>query len=498
MWILQLHYAIIEIGILSDFGKQPAGRCFFQILPRPAGRANLRRKSKEEITLDTPIGGLLLIQVVLIAINAFCAAAEIAVVSLSETKLRHQADEGDKKAQKLLKMVLEPSGFLSTIQIAITLAGFLGSAFAAENFSDPLVNLIVNVWGFKAIPAATLNTLCVVLITLILSYFTLVFGELVPKRIAMKKTEAVARAVCGIINGMSKVVKPIVWLLSKSVNAVLRLFGIDPAADEEEVTEDEIRMMVDMGEEKGAIETNERDMIENIFEFNNMTAADCMTHRTDVYALQADESSEEILKIISESGKSRFPVYGEDLDDVLGTVNSRDFLIALSNGQQKTLHDLLRPAYFVPESVRTDVLFREMQKNKTHLAIVVDEYGGTSGLITMEDLLEEIVGDIDDEYDDATPQDIQKMADDTYRIAGGTDLETINDTLSLELPTEEEFESLGGLIYSQLATIPKDGTHPVVECFGVRIRVDEIVDRRVEWATVTVLPKETKEDEKED
>ena len=226
------------------------------------------------------------------------------------------------------------------------------------------------------------------------------------------------------------------------------------------MTEDEIRMMVDMGKETGAIESNERDMIENIFEFNNMTAVECMTHRTDVFALQVDASNEEILETISESGRSRFPVYGEDLDDVLGTVNSRDFLIALSTAQQKTLRDLLRPAYFVPESVRTDVLFRDMQKNKTHLAIVVDEYGGTSGLITMEDLLEEIVGDIDDEYDDAAPQDIQKISDDTYRIAGGADLETINDTLSLELPTEEEFDTLGGLIFSQLATIPQDGTIP--------------------------------------
>ena len=220
----------------------------------------------EEYTLDTPIGGLLLIQVVLIAINAFFAAAEIAVVSLSETKLRHQ-EEGDKKAAKLLKMMLEPSGFLSTIQIAITLAGFLGSAFAADNFSDPLVDLIVNKWGFTALSVGTLNTLCVVLITLILSYFTLVFGELVPKRVAMKKPEGVARAVCGIIGGVAATVKPIVWFLTKSVNGVLRLFGIDPAAEEENVTEDEIRMMVDMGEEKGTIESNERDMIENIFEF---------------------------------------------------------------------------------------------------------------------------------------------------------------------------------------------------------------------------------------
>ncbi len=314
--------------------------------------------------LDTPIGYLLFIQLVLIAVNAFFAAAEIAVVSLSETKLRHKAEEGDKTSQKLLNMILEPSGFLSTIQIAITLAGFLGSAFAADNFAAPLTSLIRDKWGFTLLSAGALNTLCVVLITLILSYFTLVFGELVPKRVAMKEPEPVARAVCGVISAVAKATKPVVWLLTKSVNGVLRLFGVDLAANEEEVTEDEIRMMVDMGEEKGAIEGNERDMIENIFEFNNMTAADCMTHRTDVTALQVDATNREIMKTIVDSGRSRFPVYGEDLDDVLGTFTTRDYLLALSTGGKKTLREILRPAYFVPESVRTDVLFRDMQKKR--------------------------------------------------------------------------------------------------------------------------------------
>ena len=445
--------------------------------------------------LDTPIGGLLLIQVILIAINAFFAAAEIAVVSLSESKLRRRAEEGDRKSARLLTMILEPSGFLSTIQVAITLAGFLGSAFAADHFAAPLASLIREKWGFTALSAGTLNTLCVVLITLILSYFSLVFGELVPKRVAMKEPEKVARAVCGVIGAVAAAAKPVVWLLAKSVNFVLRLFGIDPNDNEEEVTEDEIRMLVDMGEEKGAIEGNERDMIENIFEFNNMTAADCMTHRTDMIALQVDATNREIMKTIIESGRSRLPVYGEDLDDILGTITTRDYLLALSTGGKKTLREILRPAYFVPESVRTDVLFRDMQKKKNHLAIVVDEYGGTSGLITMEDLLEEIVGNIYDEYDKPLPQEIQKLGDNQYRIAGGTELEIINDALNLNLPTDRGFESLGGLIYSRLATIPKDGSHPVVECYGLRIRAEEIVDRRVEWATVTVLEPQGKADQ---
>ncbi len=448
--------------------------------------------------MDTPIGALLLVQVILIAVNAFFAAAEIAIVSLNENKLRKQMEDGDKKAGRLLSMVLEPSGFLSTIQIAITLAGFLGSAFAADNFSDPLVHTIFYDWGFTAIPEATLNTLCVILITLILSYFTLVLGELVPKRVAMKKPEAIARGVCGVIGGVARAVKPVVWFLTKSVNGVLRLMGIDPKTEEENVTEDEIRMMVDMGEENGAIQGEERDMIENIFEFNNMTAGECMTHRTDVTALQIDETTEEIIRIITESGLSRFPVYGEDMDDIKGTITTRDFLLALSRNPQVRLADILRPAYFVPESVRTDVLFRDMQQKKIHLAMVVDEYGGTAGLITMEDLLEEIVGNIYDEYDPAAPQDIEKIGEKTYRIAGGTDLEAISEALEVDLPTDEEFDTLGGLIYSRLAAIPQDGSHPEVECYRLHIRVDEIVDRRVEWATVTVLEKkEDGEEEKE-
>ena len=440
-----------------------------------------------------PIGGLIFVQVILILINAFFAAAEIAVISLSENKLRKQAEEGDKKAALMLDMVLSPSGFLSTIQIAITLAGFLGSAFAADNFSDLIVSWLVDGLHFTAVSRSALNTIAVVLITILLSFVTLVFGELVPKRIAMKKADAVSRFVCGPVHFMSKVFKPVIFILSKSVNGVLRLIGIDPKADEEDVTEDEIRMMVDIGEEKGAIEGNERDMIENVFEFNNMTAADCMTHRTAVTALQIDETQEEVLKTIRESGLSRFPVYEEDLDDVKGTVTTRDILLSLQQNAALDLRSVMRPAYFVPETVRTDVLFREMQKRKNHLAIVVDEYGGTSGLITMEDLLEEIVGNIYDEYDPQQPQDIQRLESGVWRIAGSVTLEDVNEALGCQIPESDEYDTLGGLVFSCLTTIPKDGTHPVVSCFGLKIEVEEISERRIIWAKVYFKPENTTE-----
>ena len=276
--------------------------------------------------MDDPLIPILVLTV-LILINAFFAAAEIAVISLSETKLRKQAEEGDKPAAKLLALMQKPDNFLSAIQIAITLAGFLSSAFAADSFSDPLVHWLTEDLGFRAIPSATLNTMMVVLITIILSYFSLVLGELVPKRIAMKKTEAVARLAVGPVTAVATVFRPIIWFLSVSTNGVLRLLHIDPKADEEAVSEDEIRMMVDLGEERGAIESSEKELIENIFEFNNTTAEDVMVHRTDMVLIWAEDPADEILRTIRESGMSRFPVYEEDADDIVGILSTREYLL---------------------------------------------------------------------------------------------------------------------------------------------------------------------------
>jgi putative hemolysin len=337
-----------------------------------------------------PIWGHLLLQLALIAVNAFFAATEIAVISLNENKIRHLAEEGDLKAKQLLRLTQAPNGFLSTIQVGITLAGFLGSAFAADNFASRLTGWLVDGLHVNVLPRDTLNTLCVILITLILSYFTLVLGELAPKRVAMQRPEKVARMTCGVISFLSRVTKPIIWFLSMSTNGVLRLMGVNPKQESGDVTEEEIRMMVDIGEEKGAIETNEREMIENIFEFNNSSAEDVMIHRTDVAAIWISDTPETIVSTILETGLSRFPVYDEDIDDVIGILYTRDYLLNEHATPPKPLRELLREAYFVPETVQADVLFRDMQRRKTHMAIVVDEYGGMSGIVTLEDLLEEI------------------------------------------------------------------------------------------------------------
>lgn len=434
-----------------------------------------------------PIWPQLLLQVVLILVNAFFAATEIAVISLNENVLRHQAEDGDKKAAKLLKIVETPTRFLSTIQIGITLAGFLGSAFAADNFAGRIRDWAVASYQLDAGAAAAVNTLSVILITIILSFFTLVFGELVPKRIAMQKTDKVARMACGVVSVLAAFMRPIIWLLTVSTNGMLRLLHIDPNAEDDEVSEEEIRMMVDIGEEKGDIESGEKEMIENIFEFNNMTAEDVMIHRTDVVMLWAEDPDEEIVRTIEETGLTRFPVYEEDADDVVGVLNTRTYLLNARLERPRPLRELLTPAYFVPESVRTDVLFRDMQAKKIHMAVVVDEYGGTSGIITMEDLLEEIVGNIYDEFDPQEDQEIVQLEANLWRVAGSADLEEVAEALDMELPEDEECDTLGGLVFAQLSVIPEDGSHPAVDIYGLHIEVEELTDRRVEWALVSKL-----------
>ena len=436
---------------------------------------------------DDPFLPKLILLAVLILINAFFAAAEIAVISLSETKLRKQAEEGDKKAEKLLKLTQAPDNFLSAIQIAITLAGFLSSAFAADSFSDPLVKWLVEERGVTVLDPAALNNLMVVLITIVLSYFSLVLGELVPKRIAMKRTEAVARFTAGAVAAVAAVFRPVIWLLSKSTNGVLRLFGIDPKADQEDVSEDEIRMMVDLGEERGAIETSEKELIENIFEFNNTTAEDVMVHRTDMVMVWVEDTHEDVLDTILASGRSRFPVCREDADHIVGILNTRDFLLNAQEAEPRPLTELLRPAYFVPESVRTDVLFRDMQSKKVHMAIVVDEYGGTSGLVTMEDLLEEIVGNIYDEFDPLEEKDIEQVEPGVWTVSGSCELERIAEALEVEFPEEEESDTLGGLVFAQLSVIPEDGSQLEVDACGLHIKVLNFTDRRVDQALISRL-----------
>lgn len=447
---------------------------------------------------------LIMLQLVLIAINAFFASAEMALVSLNANLLRKQADEGDKKAKKLLELSEEPTAFLSAIQIAITLAGFLGSAFAADNFAGPLTDWIYNDLGFTTLGEETISSIMVILITLVLSYFTLVLGELVPKRLAQHSPEKMARVVCPVVSAIKNVLKPIIWVLTKSTNLCLRICGINPNEEEEQVTEDEIRLMVDIGEESGTIDANASEMIDNIFEFDNNIARSVMTRAIDVITISKDATDEEIFDVLRDSAYSRYPVCGEDINDIVGVLYAKDYYLdRLSPNENKPLADILRPAHFVPETVKCDVLFREMQKNNRHIAMVVDEYGAVSGIITLEDLVEEVMGNIYDEYDteekEEEEKDITEIEENVWRVAGFAELEKLAEIIGFTLPEDADFSTLGGMIMNELSEIPDDGDADIeVKTCGLHIKVEKVEDRRIEWALVTKLPTPEEDEENND
>ena len=447
--------------------------------------------------MDDPIGSKLLLQLVLILINAIFSSSETALASLNENRIRKQAEDGDSIAQRLVKMIDSPARYHSTIQVCIMLSGFLGSAFAADHFTSLLLEK-VNTTGFVLLSAKTLHNVCVVAVTLLLSYFTLVLGELAPKRIALLHPEKTARFTSGMMLAMSCIFTPLVWLLTISTNTVLRFVGINPNDMPEEVTEEEIRMMVDIGGESGAIEQDERAMIENIFEFNNNTAVNVMVHRMDVVAIQADSTDEEILHTIRTSGLSRFPVYGENTDDIIGILNTRDFLLNSHAKNRKTLRQLLRKPYMVPETIPADTLFSNMQKQKVHFAIVVDEYGGMRGIVTMEDLLEEIVGNIYDEFDPKEVVEIEQLEENLWRVNGTIALDTLSEAIDLELPLDEEYDTLGGMVFSLFSSIPEDGSKPDVSINGLHVQVESIMDHRIEKALVSKLLPEVADEDAED
>ena len=422
----------------------------------------------------------LLVQVILILLNALFAATEIAVLSLNGTKLKKLKEKGDKTADKLLKLVEEPSGFLSTIQIGITLAGFLGSAFAAEGFSDPLVHWLYDDLGFTTFSLGTLNTLAVIVITIILSYFTLVFGELVPKRIAMQKSYEVAKLSCGIVRTVAFVMRPVVAFLSFSTNAILRLLHLKTEAEEEQVSEEEIRMMVDLGEETGVLDEDEKEWITNVFEFDDTPVRDIMVRAGEVIAVSIDATKEEILKLISEEGISRLPVYGENLNDIIGILHAKDFLIELQKKRPFNLKEMLHSAYFVPEQVTADVLFKDMQTRRLHFAVVINEFGEVSGIVTMEDLLEEIVGNIYDEYDDQEQPEIRKLSENKWKVSGNIDIEDLLEEIPLPVEPNDAYDTLGGLVLYMLGSVPKDGTRFRLELGGYSLLVINVDHHRIQ------------------
>ena len=424
----------------------------------------------------------LLVQIILILINAFFAATEIAVISLNANKLRKLEEEGDKLAPKLLRMVEDSSSFLSTIQIAITLSGFLGAAFAGDSFAEYLTAWLIGLG--VPIPASVLDTIALVVVTIILSYFTLIFGELVPKKIAMQKPMEMARLSCRVVSAIAVLAKPIVKLLAMSTNGVLHLLRMKTDVEEEQVTEDEIRMMIDLGNENGAIDAEEKELLHNVFDFSEQVVGDVMTRAADVVVLWADETPEEVLETIRTSGLSRFPVCGEDTNDILGVLYARDLLLDVADHGSKSVQELMRPAYLVPESLDAGDLLQDMQRKKIHLAVVMDEYGSFAGVITVEDLLEEIVGNIYDEYDPTEPPELEQLGDGLWRASGALAVEDLGEALGMELPEDEDYDTVGGMVLSCLRTIPEDGSQPLVHVNGLDIQVEKVEDHRIQSVLV--------------
>lgn len=395
----------------------------------------------------------ILLQIILIALNAFFAATEIAVISLNEKKVRALAEDGNKKAVKMLKIIEEPTQFLSTIQIGITLAGFLGSAFAADNFAEVLSSAISKAFNLSADNTKIINTVAVVLVTLILSYFTLIFGELVPKRIAMKHKEKLANSICGIISFLAAILKPIIWFLTISTNAVLRLVGIDPHEKEEPVSEEDIVLMLDAGADEGSLDHDDIEYIKNVFKLDKMTAEDVMTPRKSVISISYDASDKEILEIIEEESYSRIPVYEDNPDKIIGILHACDYLLK-RNEKNFDLKSILHTPVFVPETVSLDVLFKDMQTDHNHLAVVVNEYGETSGIVTMEDILEEIVGEIWDERDEEIDE-FKKIGDNTYKVLCTASLEDFREYFKLEDEEELDVSTVNGWITEITGIIPE-------------------------------------------
>lgn len=437
--------------------------------------------------MDSSMIVLLFFQVVLIALNAVFASAEIAVLSLNETKLERMAEKGNGRAKRLVRLTKEPARFLATIQVAITLSGFLGSAFAADNFSEPLVDWMIHMG--VSIPRATLDAGAVIFITLVLSYFTLIFGELVPKRIAMKKPEQIAMGISGLVSGISIVFKPIVSFLSVSTNLVLRLCGIDPKEEEEQVSEEEIRMMVDVGSEKGTIEHQEKEFIQNVFEFNDIMAESIATHRTDVVMLWMEDDMEVWAETIHNSRHTFYPVCDGSPDNIIGVLNAKDYFRIEDKSRNKVMEQAVYPAYFVLETTKADVLFRNMKTNKNAIAIIIDEHGGMTGIVTMNDLVEELVGELNDDTEDEKSREpyVEKVEEHTWLVHGNAELEVIEEALGMEIASEG-FDTLSGLIFQKLGVIPEDGTQNIeLEIQGMQIHITCIREHQIEETVIKIL-----------
>ena len=433
----------------------------------------------------------LVIVFIFILINAFFSAAEMAVISLNDAKIKKQAEDGDKKSKRVLRFIENPASFLATIQVGVTLAGFLASAFAANRFTGRLT-----AWLDPDGKYSFLGTVCTVIVTLILSYFSLVLGELVPKRIAQNNAEKLAFRSSSVVRTFGTIMKPFVRFLTISTNAVLRLLHIDPEVKETNVTEEEIRMLVDVGSEEGSIEDSEKQMIQNIFEFNDKDVAEIMTHRKQVVALPIDSTYEEVMDVATNEKYTRIPVYKETIDEIVGILHIKDLLGVSNEDGGFSLEKIMRPPLFVHETKKISDLFHEMKKGKMQLAVIVDEYGGTMGIATIEDMIEEIVGNITDEFDEEE-QELLKMNDGGFLVRGDMTLSDLEEAIGVDL-VSEDYDTIAGLTLSLLDRVPDHGETPEVQYKNLKIKVIQVEENWISKLLLHVIPEEPDEEEKED
>ena len=422
------------------------------------------------------IGSIVLI-IVFTFLNAVFACAEIAVISMNETKLKHLVENGNKRAKKLAALTEQPSRFLATIQVAITLSGFLNSAFASDNFAGLIADALMKT-GIP-VPRSVLNSVAVLVVTIVLSYISIVFGELVPKRFAMKNSESLSLGLAPTLYGVAKLFSPLVSLLTVSTNLILKLFGMDPTEDDDQVTKEEIQMMLMEGNEQGVIDTQENEFIQNVFEFNDISADEICTHRSDVVVLDADDSLEEWKESIFKNRHSYYPVYKDSKENIVGILDTKDYFRLEEVTKESIFEKAVEPAFFIPENIKAAKLFERMKQTRNYFAVLLDEYGEMSGIVTLHDLVEALVGDLYEENEDVTEK-IQKLAPNIWRIRGDAEIDDVVEQLKITLPEEQDdFDTFNGLIYSIIDRIPEDGSQFVCDAYGMRIHV-KIVEAVVE------------------
>lgn len=417
----------------------------------------------------------ILFLVTLTLINAFFASAEMAIVSVNKNKMKMLANEGNRKAQILCKLMDEPTKFLSTIQVGITLAGFFASASAATGISKQLGQTLNNI----NIPYG--DEIAFVGITIILSYFTLVFGELVPKRIALKKSESIAMFSLRPIIFIAKIAAPFIKVLSLSTSGLVKIMGFDSDELDEILTKEELRSFIETGEQQGAINESEKEMIEGIIEFDNKKIEKVMTPRTKVYCINIKEPLNSYLDELLEMRYSRVPVYEDDIDNVIGILYMKDFIIeAKDKGFDNVdIKKILKEPYFVHGGKKVQDLFKSLQASQRHIAIIIDEYGGFSGIITIEDILEEIVGEINDE-DDSSEDRIKKIDENTFLADGLTTLEELNDELNLGIELDQDIDTISGFVINLIGNIPTEEDKRIIGYNDITFKIEKLGDKRIE------------------